>query len=46
MKRSLANLSVRTAATLTAMVKSRLERIQYRDGLIDGYFASTGLSPP
>lgn len=46
MKRSLANLSARTATTLTTMVKNRLKRMQYRDGLIDGYFTSTGLSPP
>ena len=46
MKRSLANLSARTATALAAMVKNRLKRMQYRDGLIDGYFAATGLSPP
>lgn len=46
MKRSLANLSARTATALTTMVKNRLKRMQYRDRLIDGYFASTGLSPP
>ncbi|SNY42627.1 transposase [Paractinoplanes atraurantiacus] len=46
MKGSLANLAVRTATELTAAVKNRLNRMQYRAGLIDGYFTGTGLPPP
>ena len=46
MKGSLANLAVRTATELTAAVKNRLNRMQYRTGLIDGYFTGTGLPPP
>ena len=46
MKRSLANHCVRTATDLVAAVKNRLNRMQYRAGLIDGYLAGTGLSPP
>ena len=38
MKGSLANLAVRTANELAAAVKNRLKRMQYRTGLIDGYF--------
>jgi hypothetical protein len=43
---SLANLPARTAASLATAVKNRLERMQYRQGLIDGYLTGTGLSPP
>jgi hypothetical protein len=46
MKGSLANLAVRTATELAAAVKNRLKRMQYRSGLVDGYFTGTGLSPP
>ena len=46
MKGSLANLTARTATDLAAVVKNRLNRIQYRRGLIDGFFTGTGLSPP
>jgi hypothetical protein len=46
MKGSLANLAARTAGELTAAVKNRLKRMQYRTGLIDGYFTGTGLPPP
>jgi putative transposase len=46
MKGNLANLAVRTATGLTAAVKNRLKRMQYRTGLIDGYLTGTGLSPP
>jgi hypothetical protein len=45
LKRSLANLT-RTATALERTVKNSLKRMQYRNGLIDGYFAATGLSPP
>ena len=43
LKRSLANLAKRNLAQLTALVKTRLKRMQYRPGLIDGFLAKTGL---
>ena len=43
LKRSQANLAKRNVAQLTALVKTRLKRMQYRPGLIDGFLASTGL---
>ncbi len=43
LKRSLANLANRNLAQLTALVKTRLRRMQYRPGLLDGFLASTGL---
>ena len=43
LKRSLANLAKRNLAELTALVKTRLKRMQYRSGLLDGFLASTGL---
>jgi hypothetical protein len=43
LKRSLANLAKRNLAELTALVKTRLKRMQYRPGLLDGFLASTGL---
>jgi putative transposase len=46
MEGSLANLAARTAAELATAVKNRLKRMQYRTGLIDGYFTGTGLPPP
>ena len=46
MKHSLANLAATTATALTAAVKNRLKRMQYRDSLIDSYLAATGLRPP
>jgi putative transposase len=46
MKRSLGNLPARKAGSLSAAVKNRLKKMQYRHGLIDGYLTGTGLSPP
>lgn len=46
MKRSLSNHCVNTANDLAVAVKNRLNRMQYRTGLIDAYFTGTGLSPP
>lgn len=46
MKRSLGNLPARTATTLATAVKNRLEKMQYRHGLMDGYLTGKGLSPP
>ena len=43
LKRSLANLTKHTIAELTALVKSRLKRMQYRSGLLAGFLASIGL---
>jgi hypothetical protein len=43
LKRSLANLTKHTIAELTALVKSRLKRMQYRPTLLAGFLASTGL---
>ena len=43
LKRSLANMAKRNLAELTALVKTRLKRMQYRPGLLDGFLASTGL---
>jgi putative transposase len=43
LKRSLANLAKRNLAQLTALVKTRLKRMQYRPGLLTGFLASTRL---
>jgi DDE superfamily endonuclease len=43
LKRSLANLTKHTIAELTALVKTRLRRMQYRPGLLLGLLAGTGL---
>ena len=40
---NLANLAKRNLPQLTALVKTRLKRMQYRPGLLDGFLASTGL---
>ncbi|MEV0116585.1 transposase [Streptomyces sp. NPDC050844] len=48
LKRSLANLTKHNLDQLTALVKARLKRMQYRPGLIGGLIAKTGLDfqPP
>jgi len=48
LKRSLASLAKRDLAQLTALVKTRLRRLQYRPGLLGGFLASThlDLTPP
>jgi putative transposase len=43
LKRSLANLAKRDTGQLTALVKTRLRRMQYRPGLIEGFLAGTRL---
>ena len=43
LKRSLANLTKHNLAELTALVKTRLRRMQYRPGLLGGFLASTRL---
>jgi transposase len=43
LKRSLANLTKHNITELTALVKARLRRMQYRPGLLAGFLVSTGL---
>ena len=43
LKRSLANLAKRNLSQLTALVKTRLRRMHYRPGFLDGFLAGTGL---
>jgi transposase len=43
LKRSLANMAKRNISQLTALVKTRLKRMQYRPDLLDGFLAGTGL---
>ncbi|MGI5246049.1 transposase [Dactylosporangium sp. CA-139066] len=46
LKRSLANLAVHNITNLAHLAKNRLKRMQYKLGLVDGFIAATGLSPP
>jgi putative transposase len=43
LKRSLANLTKHDISQLTALVRTRLRRMQYRPDLLDGFLAKTGL---
>jgi hypothetical protein len=43
LKRSLANLTKHNIDQLTALVKTRLRRMQYQPGLLEGLLAKTGL---
>ena len=43
LKRSLANLAKRNLSQLTALIKTRLRRMQYRPGLLGDFLAHTGL---
>jgi transposase len=43
LQRSLASLAKRDIGQLTALVKTRLRRMQYRPGLIQGFLAVTRL---
>jgi len=43
LKRSLANLVKTGIDQLTVLVKTKLRRMQYRPGLLDGFLAKTGL---
>jgi putative transposase len=43
-RRSLASLTKRNNSELTTLVKTRLRRMQYRPGLIDGFLAGTRLN--
>jgi transposase len=48
LKRSLANLTKHSLGQLTALVRTRLKRMQYRPHLLKGLIAKTGLDfqPP
>ena len=43
LKRSLANLTKHNIDQLTALIRTRLRRMQYRPGLLEGFLAKTGL---
>ena len=43
MKRSLANLTKHDIDQLTALIRTRLRRMQYRPGLLEGFLAGTRL---
>ena len=43
MKRSLANLTKHDIDQLTALIKTRLRRMQYRPGLLEGFLAKPAL---
>ena len=43
LKRSLANLTKHNITQLTALVKTRLRRMQHRPGLLEGFLAKPGL---
>lgn len=43
LKRSPANLAKHQITQFTALVKTRLKRMQYQPGLLHGFLASTGL---
>jgi hypothetical protein len=43
LKRSLASLAKRDIAQLTALAKTRLRRMQYQPGLIEGFLTGTRL---
>lgn len=46
LKRGLANLAAGTITRLAGLAKTRLKKMQYTDGLVDGFLKGTGLSPP
>jgi hypothetical protein len=43
LKRSLANLTKQDTGQLTTLIKTRLRRMQYRPGLLNGFLAKTQL---
>ena len=45
LKRSLANLIKHNISQLTALVKTRLRRMQYRPGLLEGFLAEARPRP-
>lgn len=46
LKRSLANLAAGTIIRMAGLARTRLKRMQYVPGLVDGFLAGTGLRPP
>ena len=44
MKRSLANLTKHNISELTVLARTRLRRMQYRPGLLEGFLAKPGLN--
>jgi putative transposase len=42
LKRSLASLARHDISQLTALIKTRLRRMQYRPGLLEGFLAKPG----
>jgi putative transposase len=48
LKHGLANLTPRDTDQLATVIKTKLKRMQYRHGLLDGFIAQTGLTlqPP
>ncbi|GAA5771917.1 hypothetical protein [Streptosporangium roseum] len=42
LKRALANLAPRDIDELAGVVATKLKRMQYRSGLLDGFIAQTG----
>ncbi len=44
LKKSLANLAACTTDQLAALARTRLKKMQYRPGLLDGFIAETGLA--
>jgi putative transposase len=45
LKRSLANLARHNISQLTTLVKTRLRRMQYQPGLLDGFLAGSQARP-
>jgi hypothetical protein len=46
LKRSLANLAADSITRMARLAKTRLKKMQYSPGLMDGFLKGTGLSPP
>ena len=48
LRNGLGNLAACTTDELAALVRTRLKKMQYRPGLLDGFIAETGLTlqPP
>lgn len=46
LKRSLANLAAGTITHMATLARTRLKRMQYMSGLIDGFLTGTRLIPP
>ena len=46
LKRSLANLAAGTITRMSTLARTRLKRMQYAPGLVDGFLAGTELRPP